>query len=195
MNEVAIWDRVEPIDVLDEAIKSGSNWDLVLSQIPSLFGYSDKATYLGFRAVGLTVEQALNCLGLGWADYKKWAEETPELVEFEKERLYDLQSKVGADIIRMGFLRNMTMFLFKDQKVIREAMVDIDSMSQRDFEYFKATRRFYSTHDLLALEKAVNPEAHRQQTIVLSFGDNSFEMLDNPEGRDQVKVIEAGDDN
>lgn len=191
MDTTAIWQPSTVIDELDEIIRDNSKWDLVLAQIPSMFGYSKKATYLGFRAVGLTTMQALNVLGESWETLVRWHRDCPEMKEFEADKLYELQSKVSADIIRLGFLRNMTMLTFKDQQVIQESLSDLDNMSKRNFEYLKAIRRFYSTHDLLALEKAVAPEKHREQTIVLSFGDNHFELTGAGEGENQLKLVEG----
>ena len=193
---VSIWDRPETADALDKIVEryedSHDNYELVMAQIPAMFGESEKATYLGFRAVGLTPKQAMEVLGRPHSDLEKWHKETPWIEEFERERLYDLQSKVGADIIRLSFLRNMTMFMFRDSTTIRKSLTDMENMSKREFDYLRTIRRFYSTADLLSLEKAVAPEKHRSNTVVLNFGDNNmFEVIEAEPGENQIRLIEG----
>lgn len=194
--EVSVWDRPEVADALDKIVEgyeqSRDNYELVLAQVPALFGESEKATYLGFRAVGLTPKQAMEVLGRPQEDLERWHEETPWMAEFERERLYDLQSKVGADIVRLSFLRNMTMFLFRDSTVIRKSLGNMEGMTKREFDYLRTVRRFYSTSDLLNLERAVAPEKHRANTLVLNFGDNNmFEVVEAEPGQTQVNLIEG----
>lgn len=176
--EMTIWQDAKAVDTLESIIESGERLDLVLAQIPALFGTDDKATYLGFRAVGLTPAQAMDVLGYDMQVLEEWQADSPAFLQFEADHLWELQSRVGADIVRMGFLRNMTMFMFKDQQTIRKLLTDQEGMSEREFTYAKSIRRLYSTHDLLALQKAVQPEKHRNNTLVLSFGGQGYEIID-----------------
>ncbi len=187
---VNIWDSPEVVDALDMVISQATDMDLVMAQIPGLFGESQKATYLGFRAIGLTKGQAMEVLGLSEEDFTVWKTETPEFEEFEYKCLHELQSKIGADIIRLGFLRNMTMFMFKDQMVIKKGLMNMEEMSGREYNYMRAVRRHYTNHDLLALEKAIAPEKHRDNTLTLSFGNSAFEILDAEMGQPQIKLVE-----
>lgn len=189
-----IWDRADVGDALDKIIERNQDLDLVMAQIPGLFGESPKATYLGFRAIGLTKGQALEVLNCDNVDYVRWTAETPEFEEFEYKCLHELQSKIGADIVRLGFLRNMTMFMFKDQQVIRKSLAQLEDMSSREFAYLKVVRKHYTTHDLLALEKAIAPEKHRDNTLVLSFGEGAFEVSEAPFGQNQIKLVEDSRD-
>lgn len=184
------------VDELDSII-SGPNakLDTVLSVIPGLFGTSNKATYLGFRAIGLTVDQALLILQCDYSDYLRWCEQLPEFRDFELNHLPILQSRVGADLIRLAFLRNMTLFLFKDQEIVMKSLIPqgLQQMSEREFGYFRQIRRFYTTSDLKALQSAIEPEKHRANVLVLQFGDGrKFEVLeDGDEGQPQFQLIEG----
>ncbi len=62
--------------------------------------------------------------------------------------------------------------------MIRKSLTGIDNMSDREFDYLKTTRKFYGTGALLALEKAIAPEKHRQQTLVLTWGNQGFQVID-----------------
>lgn len=193
MADINVWDRPQVVDALDSVLQRSDDLDLVMAQIPGLFGESEKATYLGFRAIGLSKGQALEVLGKDELDYVQWAAETPEFEDFEYKCLYELQSKISADIVRLGFLRNMTMFLFRDQTVIRKSLAGMEDMTGREFAYLRAIRRHYTNHDLLALEKAVAPEKHRDNTLVLSFGNNAFEVMDSESGN-QIRLVSGDED-
>jgi hypothetical protein len=118
-----------------------------------------------------------------------WYDDFPEMREFEKNYLWDLQRKINADIVRLQFMRNMVMFLMKDSLIIKQGMINSEGMSQRDFEYFKTVRRFYDTGQLLNLEKAIAPEKHRSNSLVLNFGPNQVMVVGNEDG--SVEVIDA----
>jgi hypothetical protein len=193
-NEVSIWEKPGVVDELDRVIQGTTDMDTVMAQIPGLFGTSDKATYFGFRAIGLTRPQALEVLNLPKSIIGVWTEETPQFEEFEYKCLHELQSKVGADIVRLGFLRNMTMFMLRDQMTIRKSLIDMEGISGRDFAYLRAIRRHYTNQDLLALEKAIAPEKHRVNTLVLSFGDKAFEIIDDDAGNHIRQVEDSRDD-
>jgi hypothetical protein len=189
--EISIWDHAGAVaDRLDELITQGEDFDLVLAQIPALFDSSPKAAYLGFRAVGMTKTQALEVIGFDREDYNRWRLETPELEEFEFKCIGPLQSRVSADIIRLGFMRNMAMFMFKDSVVIKKSLIDLEGMTSREFAYLRASRKFYSNHDLLALEKAIAPEKHRDNTLILNFGEAAFEVIDAEDGGNQIRLVE-----
>lgn len=197
---VSIWEREGMVDPLDAIIRRGQeqgrapvdNYDLVMAQIPSLFGDSDKATYLGFRALGIRPRQAMELLGLSMDTLEMWKQETPELEHFEYERLPELQSKINADIIRLQFMRNMTLFLFQDSRIISRSLNEMESMTPREYTYLRGVRRFYSNADFLNLQKALEPEKHRANTLVLSFGNAAFEVLEDDAGN-SIREVELVD--
>ena len=184
---LSIWDQGYVADELENILKETTDFELVLAQIPGLFGNSRKATYLGFRAVGLTAEQAMSCMNSGLEELQQWYAELPEMKEFELRCLHDLQRRISADIVRLGFLRNMTMFLFRDHLTIQKSF-RMDEMDSREFNYLRGIRRFYGAHDLLALEKAIAPEKHRNNTLILSFGQQAYEIVDEP---NSIRLIES----
>ena len=196
--DVTIWERSDLVDPLDEIIKRGDtegNYDLLLSMIPGMFGDSDKATYLGFRALGFRKSQVLELMGLNDAIYDMWVEETPELEQFEFERIGQMQSRINADIIRLQFMRNMTLFLFQDSRIMAKSLAGFNDLTNREYNYLRSIRRFYSNSDLLNLQKALEPEKHRNNTLVLSFGNSMFEVIEEDEGQTRLQeVIDVDED-
>src|SRR5438046_1068788 len=81
------------------------NFQLILAQIPSRFGYDDKATYLGFRSIGMTPAQAMEVACGGNLELLAiWQEEDPQSAAFETSYIVELQPFVGPEIVRLGFL-------------------------------------------------------------------------------------------
>lgn len=189
---VSIWDRADLADPLDAMIKTEhegrKDWDLVMAQIPSLFGESDKATYLGYRALGIRAGQAIQLMGLHEDTLKLWREETPELEQFEYEKLPELQSKINADIIRLQFTRNMVLFQFQDSRIISKSLNEFETLTAREYNYLRSIRRFYSNQDYLTMLKALEPEKHRQNVVVLSFGNQGFEVEEGEDGNTLKEV-------
>lgn len=173
------------LDVFDKVVKGDPklgytpdgvhslDFQIVLSRIPPLFGSSPKATYLAFRSIGMTSKEALRVIRTPRTVLKEWRED--ELFTYiETEKLQDLQRSVGADVVRLKFLRNALMLYEIDSDVIRKAWDEgINDLSDREFQYFRQVRGSYNPADLLSLEKAVNPDKHREKvTIQLSWGDS-----------------------
>ena len=170
-----IWEQVS--DQLDQYLTGDD--DLALSMIPSLFGISVKATYLGFRAMGLTPAQALQTLNLPpeYIDY--WKDSDPDFLSFEFRNLIRIQKESSGEIIKLGFYKNTAAMIAKDSVVITKALVDIESLSKREYEVYLKARGHYTTAELRNLEQALNP--HQQDhnlTIQLNWGGNVQELID-----------------
>lgn len=192
---LSVWESEgtrDRFDVMIEDSKERGNYDIILAQIPAMFGDSEKATYLGFRALGLRPGQVLEVMELPKDQLEVWYAELPEMKEFETKHLWDLQRKINADIIRLQFMRNMTMFMLKDSLIIRKGMVDFDGMSPREYNYLRTVRRFYDMGQLLNLEKAIAPEKHRNNSLTLNFGPNQIQVVENDLG--EIEVVNEHED-
>lgn len=166
-------------DQLDLYLADKNNVDEVMAQIPTLFGISVKASFLGFRALGLTAKQALEVLELDEEYLDYWRESEPYFLEFEATHLHRIQRECSAEIIRMGFLRNMALLVAKDAQIIRTGMVNLDYLSKREFDYFTKVRNHYTPGDLYNLEKALSPEKHQQNmTINLTWGNTISQTIE-----------------
>ena len=147
--------------------------EALLSRIPLQSGSQKKALYLSYRATGFPVKQACDLAEMSLEDLHRWRKQDEQFRIFETDKLYELQQTVGADVVRLEFLRNFRMIMKKDFLVIRKALFDEDNMSDDEFKYFMAVRKHYTPNDMLALEKAIHPENHPEGTnltINLSWG-------------------------
>ena len=149
------------------------DFQIVLSRIPPLFGISPKATYLAFRSIGMTSKECLRVLKMERTALKKWRMEDELFFHIETEKLIELQRSVGPEVVRLKFLRNALMLYEIDSDIIKEVWdKGVNEVTDKEFQYFRQIRGNYNPADLLSLEKAINPDKHREKvTIQLSWGD------------------------
>ena len=161
-------------DLLDEFIHAEDNgFQTVSARIPALFGISEKASYLAFRSLGLSTRESLNMLGLDEEYLGYWANTDPEFLEWEAKHIITLQNSLSVDLIRLGFTRNAALFIAKDASIIRRSLTEegMATLSKREYDYLMKVRGHYTPADFLALEKALEPEKHRENVVIhLSWG-------------------------
>jgi len=153
----------------------------LLSRIPLLAGDDKKMEYLSWRATGFPVRQACELTGIRQHTVNKWRNSDPEFRIFESDRLPELQARVGKDLLRLEFMRNFRLLLRKDAEVIWKATMTPDELTDREWAYFRQIRKHYTPGEFLSLEKALNPEKHKERPpiIRLSFGASaSLEQLE-----------------
>ena len=194
-----VWSNQHAVDALEDIIQqSATDLELAIARVPALFGQSYQATYLGYRSMGLDPEQAMRTLDLDLGVLNKWRTESPAFFDFELVALPGLQKDASVQLMRIGFLRNMALFMMKDHQIISKSMVrdGLEEMSDREFKYLTTVRKHYTPSDLLALEKAVSPEAHQDSVhIKLTWGEVNSEVI-NGEARllQEGEYDELGDD-
>ena len=166
--DLALLDELD-IEIDDEL---PSDETTLLARIPLLAGSNKKAAYLAYRSTGFTPTQSCQLAEITLTTVHRWRKQDLEFAKFEREELQRLQDSVGNDVIRYEFLRNMRMLLKVDMRLITKGITNLEGMSPREFEIFKALRKFYTPQDLLALEKVLHPEKHKDGplTIKLSWG-------------------------
>ena len=151
-----------------------SDEQTLLARIPLMAGSSKKAAYLAYRSVGFTIGKAVELAGTSRSSIQQWRKSDPTFAMWENERLHELQTSVGNDVIKFDFLRNMKLLLHQDMQLISKAMLGLDDLSPREYEVYKNVRRFYTPNDWLALEKILAPERHQDIkpiTINLNWGN------------------------
>lgn len=97
---------------------------------------------------------------------RQWRRQDPEFAEFESYRLHELQLTVGPDILKLEFLRNMKLALKKDYRILWKSVFAMKDMDEREFDYLKIIRKHYTPQDLLALHKALAPDAGEEESVL-----------------------------
>mgnify|MGYP001598676282 CR=1 FL=1 len=166
MNDV--FEDLETADRFLEVLESErDDWSKVIAQIPGLFGSSKRATFLSYRAIGLTERQVCSIMELSRSTPSIWRK-NQYFKDFEYTHLYELQSTISTRLIHLGFVRNMIQLLVKDSALIRKAFTDdgLMEMTDREFALYKHLRGQYTASELLNIEKALAPEKHKENLII-----------------------------
>ncbi len=157
--------------------------EIVAARIP-LSQNPRKADYLGYRAVGFTIRESLALAAVTQATLNKWRREDPEVLQFEQERLAFLQRTISGDIMRMRWLRNFFLVLRRDERILYKSAFNFEGLTDNERSYLHLVRKHYTPQDLLALEKALEPEHGERARIEV---DKAIFIVDGQEITDPTK--------
>lgn len=185
-------DWEEKADIMDLVLSRETDMNKIMAKLPSLFGVSPKASYLAYRAMGLDSREALEIVGLDDLDLAFWRESDSRFLEFEYDKLIDLQEVIGPELIRLGFMRNMAMFVSKDAQILKKSG-DLLSLNKREFDYLMKIRSHYTPNDLVAIERAMGRQEESKVTIQLNWGPHQQHLIEGAvEG--EFKLLGEGND-
>ncbi len=144
--------KADDIDIDPDDLEAIAGARIPLSQNPR------KADYLGYRALSFSIRECLALAGVTQATLNKWRREDAEFRMFETERLAFLQRTVSSDIMRMRWLRNFFLVLRRDERILYKSAFNFEGLTDNERAYLHLIRKHYTPQDLLALEKALEPE-------------------------------------
>lgn len=159
------WQGRDSIDSDEEAA--------LMSRVPLLAGDERKMDYLCWRATGFSVREACDLAGVTQKQVNRWRKNDPVFGVYESDRLPELQRLVGPDVLRLEFMRNFRLLLRADANVIMKGYKHLNGyqveMTDHEWQYFRQIRSHYSAKDFLDLEKALQPEKHREKPITIQL--------------------------
>lgn len=120
-----------------------------------------KASYLTYRSAGFSVRESCMLAEISFATVLKWRREDPEFRSWEGERLDWLQQNLAHDLTQMEFMRNFRLALRRDFKLLYKANYNLGGMTDREYDLLKVIRKHYTPQDLLAIQKALEPDTDR----------------------------------
>ncbi len=148
-----------PTEIDQDQVDDPTGDQALLSRISHMSGSEKtaeaKADYLGFRACGFPVRQALHLSDNSHSTLTRWRRDDPEFARVETEELSQLQHDVSKDLIQLDFLRNMRMAMRTDAKVLYKAATHMEALSNREFKHLQRIRSMYSPSDLVTITKAI----------------------------------------
>lgn len=190
-------------DALDEELgtdlEDETGQQTLLSRIPHLAGgprtAAGKADYLGYRATGFPIRQALYLADISWATLNRWRKTDTEFANIETDRIQELQSSVGNDLVHLGFLRNMRLAMKIDFKILLKAVHHMESLTDREYQYLKRMRSLYGSSELLAVNRALIPEGQEDidfSALVISITEKRTEVrLAKKQHTEEPNIIEG----
>lgn len=171
---------IEPIKADDIDINPEDLAEIVEARIP-LSQNPRKAEYLSNRSVGFGIRESLALAEVTQATLNKWRREDHEFLQFEQERLSFLQRTISGDIMRMKWLRNFFLILRRDSRILYKSAFNFEGLTDNERSYLHLIRKHYTPQDLLALEKALEPEHGERARIEV---DKAIFMVDGKEVKD-----------
>jgi hypothetical protein len=141
--------------------------------------YDDnKGLYLGYRACGFSVREALRAIGIGKPAISNWRAEDPRFVELEND-LPNIRKQLAKDYVELEFLRNFRLVLEKDKRIIEKALgyimvrneetgrMEPAELEKYDQEYLLKMRGQYTVDQMKALEAIVGQSSSLNFTELL----------------------------
>lgn len=124
----------------------------------------DRARYLGLRASGFKIREALRLLDKAKSTLSLWRTD-PEFVGLE-ERLPEFKHELAVEYANLEFLRNYRLVMEKDFRVISssletqtiEGRTVPKPMSNQDYNYLLKLRTHYTPQQLQIIETIMNPQ-------------------------------------
>lgn len=121
----------------------------------------DRSRYLGLRASGFTIREALGLIGKAKSTLSLWRHD-PTFLSLE-DSLPELRKTLAMEYAGLEFLRNYRLILEKDARVIRGSLTRKPKVSDegvpyqapqdsQDFQYLLKLRAHYTPQQLQAIE-------------------------------------------
>jgi hypothetical protein len=122
----------------------------------------NKGMYLGYRACGFSVREALRAIGVGKSSLSNWRAEDSKFVELEND-LPSIRKELAKNYVELEFLRNFRLALDLDYKKLQLAhklIIDHETgepteMTKFDQDYVLKMRGQYTVDQMKALEAIV----------------------------------------
>lgn len=122
--------------------------------IPHLAGdteiESKRMRYLGLRACGFKIREALALVGTTERSLRRWRK-IPKFAEWE-EKLPEIRRQLARAHTELTWLRNTQLFLIRDQQILEKAL-DGEALSRGENAYLNRARSMYTPQALAVFEK------------------------------------------
>lgn len=122
-----------------------------------------RARYLGLRASGFTIREALRLIGKAHSTLSFWRQDA-EFVQLEV-RLPEFKKELALEYANLEFLRNYRLVLEKDYRILKTSLnPDKDTegkpvpMSTQDQAYLLKMRTHYTPQQLQIIETLIRAE-------------------------------------
>ncbi len=183
----------EPTTVADSELRETPEVSITSAIIPFVYS-DDRAKFLGYRACGMSIREALQLVGKSKPTLSFWRKD-PIFVETEN-RIPEYRKELSKEYVEIEFFRNFRLALEKDYRILTRALnppKDAQGfeipMTKQDHDYLIKMRSQYSPQQLQVLE------------VIISGNGSGFNfaqwVADNPnivhmQRTDSVTVIGGG---
>lgn len=109
-----------------------------------------RARYLGLRASGFRIREALRLIGKAQSTLSAWRHDT--VFSDLELRLPELRRELALEYANLEFLRNYRLILEKDYRVIKGSLDKDNELSTQDHQYLLKLRSHYTPQQLQVME-------------------------------------------
>jgi len=117
----------------------------------------DRARYLGLRASGFAIREALKLLGKAKSTLSAWRHD--EVFSDLESRIPELRKTLATEYVGLEFLRNFRLVLEKDYRVIKKSLFNEDEMTLQENQYLTRMRAYYTPQQLQVMEALIRGES------------------------------------
>lgn len=112
-----------------------------------------RCRYLGLRASGFAIREALRLIGKAQSTLSAWRHDE-EFLDLEN-RIPEFRKQLSLEYVSLEFARNYRLILEKDYRVIKESLEKDKVLSPQDIQYLLKLRSHYTPQQLQIIEALV----------------------------------------
>lgn len=126
-----------------------------------------RARYVSLRCCGLTIREALKYMQYAHSSLSHWRED-PEFIKIEAD-LPNLRKQLSLEYSNVQFLRNFTLIMEKDYRVIKKSLEKDSELTKQEQEYLIKARTHYSPQQLQIVETLISAERNNNDFNFTEF--------------------------
>lgn len=153
--------------VSQHALSSTSDIEAVKSLFPS-FEDSRMTDYLTLRSFNFTHEEGMSALGISNAVWGLWML-IPEFKNWVNKDLRRLQRSIGAELLRIQFMRNIFLQMHIDAQILHKRAFESDEMTNDERLDARDAAKRYTAQNLQAMLKVVEEESGDKHGQIVEF--------------------------
>jgi len=120
---------------------------------------NNKARYIGYRASGFTVREAVKLVGIHQKTLSRWRDPNSPWYDAgfvdAENKLAELRKTLGIEYAHLEFLRNYRLVLEKDFRIIAKSIDQPLSLNSQEHQYLLKARSHYTPQQLEILQRLI----------------------------------------
>ena len=153
---------------------------------------NNKARYIGYRASGFTVSEAVKLVGIHRKTVSRWRDPNSPWYDAgfvdAENKLTELRKTLGIEYAHLEFLRNYRLVLEKDFSIIKKSINQPLSLTGQEQQYLLKARSHYTPQQLEVLQRLIGGVKGEAQ-----FNFTDFVMtMKRTRTEDEIKLESAG---
>jgi hypothetical protein len=127
-----------------------------------------KGKYIGYRASGFEIREALKLVGIHEKTLHRWRAADPQFVAHEAS-IAEYRKTLGVEYAHVEFLRNYRLILQKDFEIIAKSIRTPHDLDKDENAYLLKARGHYTPQQLEILQALIGAKQHTPQFNFTQF--------------------------